>query len=103
MISEQQGCDLPASETGRATSAARRSSSEVKTGITGQGIRRPEPVADEMPKPFSLPPFLGMFDLPADASRSVKASLRDPESLKEAFTDLRKESKGPLLPPGPPG
>ncbi len=33
--------------------------------------------------------------------RSVKASLRDPESLKEAFTDLRAALKRPEEPPAP--
>ncbi|WP_125797883.1 hypothetical protein [Amycolatopsis sp. WAC 01416] len=91
MSSEQQECDLPAGETGRARSAAsglykpsaartkpaaRRFSPGVKTGLAGQGIRRPEPVADEPSKPYSLPPFLGMFELPADASERVKAVVR---------------------------
>ncbi|RSM75235.1 hypothetical protein DL991_27920 [Amycolatopsis sp. WAC 01375] len=34
--------------------------------------------------------------------KSVKASLRDPESLKEAFTDLRRETpRHSRPPPGP--
>ncbi|KZB81598.1 hypothetical protein [Amycolatopsis regifaucium] len=90
MNSEQQECDLPAGETGRARSAAsgRYQSSAVKakratkpatgrTKLTGHGIRRPEPVANETSEPHSLPSFLGMFDLPADASERVKAVVRD--------------------------
>lgn len=48
----------------------------MKTGLTGHGIRRPEPAPDEPSKPYSLPSFLGMFDLPADASETVKAVVR---------------------------
>lgn len=94
-MSEQRKCDLPAGETGRVRSAASglykssaartkkvkqpvtgRVSPGVKTGLTGHGIRRPEPAPDEPSKPYSLPSFLGMFDLPADASETVKAVVR---------------------------
>ncbi|WP_410601676.1 hypothetical protein [Amycolatopsis sp. lyj-90] len=89
MSSEQQECDLPAGETGRARSAVLgpykpsamkavtgRFSPGMKTRLAGHGIRRPEPVEDETSKPYSPPSFLGMFDLPADASESVKAVVR---------------------------
>jgi len=94
-MSEQQKYDLPAGEAGRVRSAASglykspsarakkvkqpvtgRVSPGVKTGLAGQGIRRPEPVSGEPSKPYSLPSFLGMFDLPADASETVKAVVR---------------------------
>ncbi|OXM43757.1 hypothetical protein [Amycolatopsis alba] len=81
MNSDQQECDLPAGEIGRARSAVLglRSSRGVKTRLAGHGIRRPEPVADEPSKPYSPPSFLGMFDLPADASERVKAVVRGQE------------------------
>ncbi|OOC07282.1 hypothetical protein [Amycolatopsis azurea] len=95
MSSEQQKYDLPAGVTGRVRSAASglykpspvrskkarqpvtgRFVPGVKAGLANHGIRRPEPIADETPEPYSLPSFLGMFDLPADASESVKAVVR---------------------------
>ncbi|GAB3704967.1 hypothetical protein GCM10027598_05620 [Amycolatopsis oliviviridis] len=85
MSSEQQKYDLPAGEAGRARSAVlglykpsatARFSPGMKTRLAGHGIRRPEPVADETSKPYSPPSFLGMFDLPADASERVKAVVR---------------------------
>ncbi|MFD6072495.1 MULTISPECIES: hypothetical protein [Amycolatopsis] len=95
MSSEQQECDLPAGETGRARSAvfglykpsaARtkritrpvtgRVSPAGKTGLTAHGIRRPDSATDEPSTPYSPPSFLGMFDLPADASENVKAVVR---------------------------
>lgn len=56
--------------------ATGRFSPGAKTGLTAHGIRRPEPVTDESSKPYAPPSFLGMFDLPADASESVKAVVR---------------------------
>ncbi|MBB5854252.1 hypothetical protein ACFQ05_13160 [Amycolatopsis umgeniensis] len=89
MNSEQRECDPPAEETGRARSAVlgldKPSARKPVTGrftpgtkprLAGHGIRRPEPVEDEASKPYSPPSFLGMFDLPADASERVKAVVR---------------------------
>jgi hypothetical protein len=43
------------------------------------GVRKPGPAAEKpaaKPEPYSLPSFLGMFDLPADSSERVKAVVR---------------------------
>lgn len=86
MSSKQRKSDLPAGATGRVRSAVsglRKPSAgrPKKTVLAGHGgVSRLEPVEDETPasesKPYSLPPFLGMFDLPADSSERVKAVVR---------------------------
>ncbi|MFD5090019.1 hypothetical protein ACFWMR_05430 [Amycolatopsis thailandensis] len=80
MSSEQQKYDLPAGVTGRvrSTSSGLRKPRAMKAGKFGLGMKTVlvGQDANEPTKPYSPPSFLGMFDLPADASENVKAVVR---------------------------
>ncbi|WP_162788769.1 hypothetical protein [Amycolatopsis albispora] len=85
MGNRQLNYDVPAGATRRVRSAA--SGLHKPAGLTARrsavgrfgADRTPEPTAEEKPatpEPYSLPTFLGMFDLPADSSERVKAVVR---------------------------